>query len=49
VADLAFGHDVVRPHQIELVDVGLRDEFVDVDGPGAFECYVFELLLSTVT
>ena len=32
VADLAIGDDVVWPHQVQLVDVGLRHEFVDVDG-----------------
>jgi hypothetical protein len=40
VADLALGHDVVRPHQVEFVDVGLRREFVDVYGAGTPESVV---------
>jgi hypothetical protein len=39
------GHDVVRPHEVELVDVGLRDKFVDVDGARALERDVVEFVL----
>ena len=45
VADLAVRNDVVRPHQVELVDLGFRHEFVDVDGPGALERDVVEFVL----
>jgi hypothetical protein len=45
VADLAFGDDVIGADQVELVDVRLRYEFVDVDGPGALERDVVELVL----
>ena len=37
VADLAIGDDVVWPHQVQLVVVGLRHEFVDVDGARALK------------
>jgi hypothetical protein len=45
VANLALRHDVVGPHQIKLVDIGLRHEFVDVDGAGALKRDVIELIL----
>jgi hypothetical protein len=45
VSDFTLGHHVVRPHEIELVDVELRYEFVDVDGPGALERDVDMFLL----
>jgi hypothetical protein len=45
VSDLAIGDDLIGPHEIELIDFRSRDEFVDVDRPGAFQRNVLKLIL----
>ena len=34
LTDFAIGDDVVRPVDVEIVDLGARHELVDADGPG---------------
>src|ERR1700730_11103761 len=42
--DLAIGHDVIRPVDVEIIDLGARDELVDVDGVARFRLDSFEIL-----
>ena len=36
--DLVFGDSVIRAFDVALVDLGLRDEAIDVDRMAAFDC-----------
>jgi hypothetical protein len=45
VADLAVRHEVVGADNIAAVDIGSRNEFVDLDGAGRFQRDVVEFVL----
>jgi len=47
MADLAIEHDVIRPHQVEVVDFLPRHKLVDLNRAGRFQRDVFELVLLT--
>jgi hypothetical protein len=45
MADLAIGHDVIGPHQIEIIDLPARHELINLDRAGGFERDVLQLVL----
>jgi hypothetical protein len=44
VADLAVGHDVIWSNKIEFINLGLRHEFIDLDGPRALQRNVVQFI-----
>jgi len=45
MADLAVGNEVIRPNNVEIVDLGAWNELIDVDRPCGLQGDVFELVL----
>ena len=45
MANLAGWHDIVGRHQIEVVDLASRHEFVDLNGAGGFQRDVLKFVL----
>ncbi len=46
VADFAVGDDVVRPNQVQVIDLAARNKLVDLNGAGRLHRDIFELVLA---